>query len=191
MLFLVAIGNVFPKGEDHLMPSRRHQSQLSFFTDDQPPREVSKDHVKTGGNVDNGNLSEVIGSKSKRTESARVGIKSSGNNHPSPREDRNPKGLSSNEPALAVERKSQSTRRGKKGSSETDFPARASKERLTVHLSQELINRIRNVVYWTPGLTLADLGEDAFTHVVAEREKKRGGAFPQRKEELKGGRPIK
>jgi hypothetical protein len=46
-------------------------------------------------------------------------------------------------------------------------------------------------VYWTPGLTLADLGEDAFTRAVAEREKQRGSTFPQRKEELKGGRPIK
>lgn len=173
------------------MPPRRHQNQLSFLADDQPLRETSKGRMRRVRKVDNGNLSEGVGSKSKRMESSRAGIRAGGNNHLSSGEERGHKRVSSHEPALAAEGERQSTRRGKKGRSGSDTPARVSKERLTVHLSVELINRIRNVVYWTPGLTLADLGEDAFNHAVAEREKKRGGSFPQRKEELKGGRPIK
>lgn len=174
------------------MAPRRHHSQLSFLTDDQSLSGTSnKGHMKASINVDNGNLSEAAGSKSKRTKTSRAGIKGGGNNRLSLEEDRNSKAISSHEPGLGADRDVQSTRRGKKGGSNSDTAARVSKERLTVHLSVELINRIRNVVYWTPGLTLADLGEDAFNHAVAEREKKRDGSFPQRKEELKGGRPIK
>jgi len=66
-----------------------------------------------------------------------------------------------------------------------------SKQCLTVHVSDELVNRVKNVVYWTPGLTLAGLAEKAFAQIVEELEKKRGEPFPQRQEELKGGRPLK
>src|SRR5829696_6699389 len=33
-------------------------------------------------------------------------------------------------------------------------PSRVAKERLTVHLPVELIDRVKNIVYWTPGLSL-------------------------------------
>lgn len=65
------------------------------------------------------------------------------------------------------------------------------KERLTVHLPVELIERVKNAVYWTPGLTLAGLAEEAFTAVVERLERERGGPFPPRRAELKGGRPLK
>ncbi len=68
---------------------------------------------------------------------------------------------------------------------------RSVKERLTVHLSVELIERVKNAVYWTPGLTLAELAEEAFAITVGRREMAQGGAFPQRRGELKGGRPLK
>lgn len=67
----------------------------------------------------------------------------------------------------------------------------ASKERLTVHLSPALIDRVKNAVYWTPGLTLAGLAEDALRAAVEALEARRGDAFPPRREELKGGRPLK
>jgi hypothetical protein len=70
-------------------------------------------------------------------------------------------------------------------------PGRITKERLTVHVPVELIDRVKNIVYWTPGLTLARLAEEALTKEVEEREKERGERFPHRAEELKGGRPLK
>jgi len=45
-------------------------------------------------------------------------------------------------------------------------------------------------VYWTPGLTLASLAEDAFSKAVDDLEKEKEAKFPKRKEELKTGRPI-
>src|SRR5215217_6270998 len=68
---------------------------------------------------------------------------------------------------------------------------RITKERLTVHVPVELIDRVKNIVYWTPGLTLARLAEEALTKEVEKREKERGEPFPRRAEELKGGRPLK
>ena len=65
------------------------------------------------------------------------------------------------------------------------------KERLTIHLPQSLIERLKNAVYWTPGLTLAGLGETALTRLVDELETERGTAFEARTGELKGGRPLK
>lgn len=68
---------------------------------------------------------------------------------------------------------------------------RAIKERLTVHLSLDLIDRVKNAVYWTPGLTLAGLAEEALAAAVDKLERARGEPFPPRKAELKGGRPLK
>lgn len=65
------------------------------------------------------------------------------------------------------------------------------KERLTVHLSMEVIERAKDAVYWTPGLTLAGLAENALVKALEPLEKAHGGPFPRRKAELKGGRPMK
>ncbi len=68
---------------------------------------------------------------------------------------------------------------------------RIIKERLTVHLPVDLIERVKNAVYWTPGLTLAGLAEEALTAAVEKLERERGEPFPPRRSELKGGRPLK
>lgn len=79
-----------------------------------------------------------------------------------------------------------------------------NKQRLTVQISEEIIERSKNAVYWTRGLTLAKLTEEALEKALLSLEetgtvfdektgkpmKKQGEAFPHRKEELKRGRPI-
>lgn len=65
------------------------------------------------------------------------------------------------------------------------------KERLTVHVSVEVIERAKNAVYWTPGLTLAGLSENALQKALEGLERAHGGPFDQRRAELKGGRPLK
>ena len=70
-------------------------------------------------------------------------------------------------------------------------PPTAGKERLTVHLPVDVIERAKNAVYWTPGLTLAGLAESALNKALEGLEKAHGGPFERRKGELKGGRPIK
>jgi hypothetical protein len=68
---------------------------------------------------------------------------------------------------------------------------RPGKERLTVHVGVDVIDRAKNAVYWTPGLTLAGLAEDSLVKSLDKLEKDHGGPFPPRKSELKGGRPVK
>lgn len=70
-------------------------------------------------------------------------------------------------------------------------PKHSKKQRITVQISEDVIERIKNAVYWTPGVTLASLAEEAFSKIVDELEKAKGTPFPKRKEELKTGRPIK
>lgn len=66
----------------------------------------------------------------------------------------------------------------------------SKKQRITVQISEDVIERIKNAVYWTPGLTLTSLAEDAFSKAVDILEEERRVPFPKRKEELKTGRPI-
>jgi hypothetical protein len=74
---------------------------------------------------------------------------------------------------------------------EPEEAPRPAKERMTFHLPVEVMERAKNAVYWTPGLTLADLAAQALTDAVDRMEKKKGESFPPRKADLKGGRPMK
>ena len=67
------------------------------------------------------------------------------------------------------------------------------------------IERAKNAVYWTRGLTLAQLMEESLNKAISSLEKtsviyddktgsplkNKGEEFPQRKEDLKSGRPVK
>jgi hypothetical protein len=73
----------------------------------------------------------------------------------------------------------------------TEQVVRAQKQRITLHISTELIDRVKNAVYWEPGLTVAGFAEEAFALAIEKLEKERGAAFPQRKQHrLRGGRPV-
>jgi hypothetical protein len=45
------------------------------------------------------------------------------------------------------------------------------KTRVTFLLANEVMDRVRNCVYWTPGLTLSALMEQAIAEAVEKREK--------------------
>lgn len=65
------------------------------------------------------------------------------------------------------------------------------KQRLTVPISQDVLEKVRNAVYWTPGLTIAGLTEEALVEAVHKMEKKRGEPFPKREKEISAGRPVR
>ncbi len=80
------------------------------------------------------------------------------------------------------------------GATKSGKPAPANKElreRLTLHLPVSLIERAKNVVYWTPGLTMTDLTAAALVEALVRMERKRGGVFPRRDGGLRVGRPLK
>jgi len=66
----------------------------------------------------------------------------------------------------------------------------APKNRLTVHIPIDLMEKVKDVVYWTPGLTLAAFAEEWLGKGLKTMEKRRGKPFPRRKANLKGGRPM-
>jgi len=78
-----------------------------------------------------------------------------------------------------------------KKAKEKGEPTKKAKQRLTVNVAPDLIERIKNAVYWTPGLTLAGLTEDALSKAVDVLERERGEPFFPREQELKAGRPVR
>ena len=64
------------------------------------------------------------------------------------------------------------------------------KEKITVHLTHDLIERLKNAAYWNPELTIAGIAELGVAIAIDQVEKENGGPYPPRKRELKGGRPI-
>jgi hypothetical protein len=67
----------------------------------------------------------------------------------------------------------------------------ASRQKLTVHLDADVVNRVKNAAYWDPRLTIAKIAERGIRLALKEVEKEHGGPYPQRTGELIGGRPIK
>ena len=63
------------------------------------------------------------------------------------------------------------------------------KAKITLSLPAKLIERLRNVVYWTPTLTLASLTESALESKLKKLEK--GRRFRARKGKIRVGRPPK
>ena len=61
--------------------------------------------------------------------------------------------------------------------------------RLTVSLTGDLVDRLRDAVYWSPSLTLAWLIAQSLRTSLAEMESLRQGPFPKRKNALRAGRP--
>ncbi|GKS57004.1 hypothetical protein YTPLAS18_05310 [Nitrospira sp.] len=63
--------------------------------------------------------------------------------------------------------------------------------RVTLNLPVSLLDRLRNTVYWTPGLTLTALITTAIQESLDHLEQQHGKPFPSRLGELKSGRPRK
>ncbi len=61
--------------------------------------------------------------------------------------------------------------------------------RLTVSLPVDLVDRLRDAVYWSPDLKLAWLIAQSLRASLADLEKSRQGPFPKRIMALRAGRP--
>lgn len=66
-----------------------------------------------------------------------------------------------------------------------------AKVRFTVNISPESVDKARNAVFWTPGLTLAELVERSVSREVERLAEERGEPFPERARELTRGKPIR
>jgi len=82
-------------------------------------------------------------------------------------------------------------RRAARPSSRPSTPGRQQPRtvRLTVSLPGDLVDRLRNAVYWSPDLTLAWLIAQSLRASLADLETARQGPFPKRTNALRAGRP--
>ncbi|HEY6085798.1 MAG TPA: hypothetical protein VIU63_10410 [Nitrospira sp.] len=65
----------------------------------------------------------------------------------------------------------------------------SQKVRLTVNLPKDLVEQMRDAVYWTPGLTMAWIIARAMSTSLAELHSTNRGPFPKRAKPLRAGRP--
>jgi len=66
-----------------------------------------------------------------------------------------------------------------------------NKKRVTFYIDENILNRLKNAVYWQPGETLTSLVEKSIDNIINKLEKERGEKFKDRKTiNLKRGRPI-
>ena len=73
-------------------------------------------------------------------------------------------------------------------SEETSPSPSQQKGKVTVLVSNDLLERLRNAAWWQRK-TLATLAEDGLRLVVERLERQHGGPFEPREEDLKTGRP--
>ena len=66
-----------------------------------------------------------------------------------------------------------------------------TRERFTVQIAAGIIDRLRNAVYWTKGMTLAGFIENCIDVGVTQMENERGKPLPTRDRDLPVGRPPK
>lgn len=97
-------------------------------------------------------------------------------------------------PPMVERRKSTRSGDRRKSDRKTRLPVRedervVARERLTVKLPGELIDHLRDAVYYTDGITITSVLEDSIRAHIARLEKQRGAAFPKRLEDLRPGRP--
>ncbi len=77
------------------------------------------------------------------------------------------------------------------GATEDSLAEGPRKQRITLHISSHIIDRVKNAVYWEPGLTIAGFAEKALSKALDEIEAERGSPFPSRRtHKLRGGRPL-
>jgi hypothetical protein len=62
-------------------------------------------------------------------------------------------------------------------------------ERVTVIVEPEVMETVRDAVFWTPGETIAGLVERAIMAEIRTMETARGAAFPHRTKSIRMGRP--
>lgn len=63
-------------------------------------------------------------------------------------------------------------------------------EKLSLLMDAQLVERLKNAVYWSPGLTISSVVERATADMIKKLEKDNGKPFPERNGKMKKGRRI-
>lgn len=74
--------------------------------------------------------------------------------------------------------------------SENEKKVIRKRHKVSAEVDYDVAERVKNAVYWTPGLTMARFIERALEDAIQKLEDERGGKFDAREKELVGGRPL-
>jgi len=66
----------------------------------------------------------------------------------------------------------------------------AGRKQVAVLLAEDIVERAKNLVYWSPGVTLAGLVEEGLRSAVERRERVNRGPYKTRPRALTPGRPV-
>jgi hypothetical protein len=69
-------------------------------------------------------------------------------------------------------------------------PKAPKRQKATVNVRLDLMERVKNASYWVPGLTVTAIVEMGLKHALEQIEQKNDGPYPARENELIGGRPL-
>ncbi len=72
-----------------------------------------------------------------------------------------------------------------------DKKAVRKRHKVSAEVDYSVAERVKNAVYWTPGLTMARFIEKALEVAIEKLEEEKGEKFEAREGELVGGRPMK
>ena len=64
------------------------------------------------------------------------------------------------------------------------------RHKVSAEVDYDVAERVKNAIYWTPGLTMARFIEKALEDAIQKLEDEKGGRFDAREMELVGGRPM-
>ena len=67
---------------------------------------------------------------------------------------------------------------------------KSKRVRISAEISEDVAERIKNAVYWTPGMTMAGFIEKSLAKGIENLEEEKGEKFPKRERKLVGGRPM-
>ncbi len=65
------------------------------------------------------------------------------------------------------------------------------KKTISLQLHIDLLERLKNAVYWTPGLSMREVMESGIKYSLEQLEKENDGIFPKRLGEVTVGRKMK
>lgn len=65
------------------------------------------------------------------------------------------------------------------------------KKNFSISINYEVLDKIRDIVYWTPGISVSGLIENCLVNLINAMEQERGEQFPKRTGQLHIGRPLK
>ncbi len=69
-------------------------------------------------------------------------------------------------------------------------PQVKKKQKITLIMDADLVERLKNAVYWSHGISICSVIEEATEKMVKHLEKENGKPYPERNGEMKRGRKL-